>query len=387
MHPSTVSTYVTQLLDQRFIQKGKNKRTPRLKLGQKPADTYYFEDLNFVSNQERGFQYQFAPGSVQYSEQFLEMYRSIVNRTSEDRILRLLVQFLEEIFIEASHHKISLLPQTKKDFRCPGCGVNHEIRDFIRAILVHLIDQLEISGVFIKFLNNKNALNEELYQRLEKKAREIKTQDSRKRGESGIILRMLSVNKRQDEESILILAIDKDCRFIYGQVYCDLIDAIGVDTIIECSPSLLDRNRDGTFYIRIHEEDPIRILSEDPSFPGQSKIQSKIDTIKGIQDLMGFSPFYCIRAIIVRPPDKIERRILGRVMNGIDTIVADDTGEIRMVSHYDNPDDLHVGDLIDVIGTGVIPHWEGYSYDPEYEITNTELRMSPYGSIIKREKK
>ena len=38
------------------------------------------------------------------------------------------------------------------------CGLNHEARDFIRAILIRLIDQLETSGDFIDFLKNKELL-------------------------------------------------------------------------------------------------------------------------------------------------------------------------------------------------------------------------------------
>lgn len=60
-----------------------------------------------------------------------------------------------------------LAPQTNRDFICSECGLNHEVRDFIRNVLLHLIDQLEMSHHFIKFLKSKDFLNERAYEALQ----------------------------------------------------------------------------------------------------------------------------------------------------------------------------------------------------------------------------
>jgi hypothetical protein len=52
---------------------------------------------------------------------------------------------------------------------CLLCGLNHQARDFIRAILLHLIDQLEENGSFIKFLHSNQYLTQEAYQNIAKK--------------------------------------------------------------------------------------------------------------------------------------------------------------------------------------------------------------------------
>jgi len=52
---------------------------------------------------------------------------------------------------------------------CLLCGLNHQARNFIRAILLHLIDQLEENGSFIKFLHSNQYLTQEAYQNIAKK--------------------------------------------------------------------------------------------------------------------------------------------------------------------------------------------------------------------------
>src|SRR5215212_11452830 len=49
------------------------------------------------------------------------------------------------------------------------CGLNHEARDFIQAMLLYLFDQLEENSKFIKLLKNNQFLTQEAYQRLAEK--------------------------------------------------------------------------------------------------------------------------------------------------------------------------------------------------------------------------
>ena len=61
---------------------------------------------------------KFAPGSIQYKKEFLDIYDLIVNWEDQDRIHTLLVHFLKEIFtkVEKSHDALvtRTKPETKK---------------------------------------------------------------------------------------------------------------------------------------------------------------------------------------------------------------------------------------------------------------------------------
>jgi hypothetical protein len=58
--------------------------------------------------------------------------------------------------INESHDETikNIAPTNGIESCCLLCGLNHQARDFIRAILLHLIDQLEENGSFIKFLHS-----------------------------------------------------------------------------------------------------------------------------------------------------------------------------------------------------------------------------------------
>jgi hypothetical protein len=48
-------------------------------------------------------------------------------------------------------------------------GINHEARDFARAVLLHLIDHLEKNNRFIDLMRNNNFIKEEVYQNVRSK--------------------------------------------------------------------------------------------------------------------------------------------------------------------------------------------------------------------------
>jgi hypothetical protein len=60
-------------------------------------------------------------------------------------------------------------PEKDLECCCSQCGVNHEARDFMRAMLLHLIDQLEKHSKFIDFLEDNNFLTQQAYDRVKAK--------------------------------------------------------------------------------------------------------------------------------------------------------------------------------------------------------------------------
>jgi uncharacterized UBP type Zn finger protein len=47
---------------------------------------------------------------------------------------------------------------------CSLCGVNHQARDLMRAVLLHLVDQIEENVKFVGFLHDNQFVTEEAYQ-------------------------------------------------------------------------------------------------------------------------------------------------------------------------------------------------------------------------------
>ena len=126
------------------------------------------------------------PGNVVYSNEFIEVWHKIVGKEEEDELCTALLNFLEKILRRISEsnddEKIRRIApssssslssaeskQIDENYCCSLCGLNHEARDFIRAILLYLFDQLEENSKFIKLLKNNQFLTQEDYQRLAEK--------------------------------------------------------------------------------------------------------------------------------------------------------------------------------------------------------------------------
>jgi replication factor A1 len=138
------------------------------------------------------------------------------------------------------------------------------------------------------------------------------------------------------------------------------------DTMIECVPSRIFGN-----FITLSKEDSyIRIIDNDPSFPTLSNFESKIRDIQALENP------YVIEAIVLHAPNMTEVNTRGGVIPMADTLLGDDTGEIRLVGWRDQSSSinkLNVGDRIKVIGATGNNGRDG----------KVELTLKPYSSIIK----
>lgn len=406
---TTVDSIVNKLAQYGFLYRGKKERTKPGKArigkvtGKKPAQPYSFEDLNFISNKGINFEYQFAPGSVQYNKDFKDMYEQIADGLGQDQIYPLLVRFLEEAFIkisQSSSAKVrSIAPEAKTEFICSACGFNHEVRDFIRAMLLHFLDQLEISSCYIEFLKNQRCISSERYDQLQKLSLELKSMTVYRKVKNITTIRILSITKQMEDDISLFFGINQDSNSVCGVIDSVLLLSHGIvsNTMIECEPTVIDSNKYGIFYVRIFQTDYLKKITDEMSFPTFSKVRSEIRKIKEISTLKEIStPFshdlFVVDAIVVEEPITSERYVGGNILQYIDTVIADgiaETAKIRLVGQCNFANDLHEGDRIRVVGACAIPQAEFYGsddYDYDYQITNIELRLSHYGSIIKSEK-
>jgi hypothetical protein len=57
-------------------------------------------------------------------------------------------------------------PERDVRYWCSQCGLNHEARDFIRAVLLRLIDQLEKNDTVLNYLKDNALLKPESFERI-----------------------------------------------------------------------------------------------------------------------------------------------------------------------------------------------------------------------------
>jgi len=123
------------------------------------ATKYYFEDYNYINNKKEHFRFQFAPGYVQYTEDFLDNYEKLSGKF-EYQIYQIYSSLMDILKDAVSNEK-----QTFTRQQCKFCGYDHEMRDFMRATLLHLIDGIEEHDEFIDFILKEGIVTEAIYER------------------------------------------------------------------------------------------------------------------------------------------------------------------------------------------------------------------------------
>ena len=122
------------------------------------------------------------PGHVSFSEDFAKTIPKIVEKNDQDEINNILLKTIKKIYrvtIESKDKDIKNLAPSKykgrdkdkEDYRCSRCGLNHEARDFIRAVLLYMIDRFEQSKNFIDFLKENELVTNDAYTNVKKTKR------------------------------------------------------------------------------------------------------------------------------------------------------------------------------------------------------------------------
>lgn len=115
------------------------------------------------------------PGNVVFSDGFTEAWDNIVGKEQEEILCNELLRFIQIVFNRIDeltsgkeNGKIikNWIPDRMVEFCCTQCGLNHETRDFIRAMLLHLIDKLEKNDKFFDFLKDNRFLTLEAYEQI-----------------------------------------------------------------------------------------------------------------------------------------------------------------------------------------------------------------------------
>jgi ssDNA-binding replication factor A large subunit len=181
-------------------------------------------------------------------------------------------------------------------------------------------------------------------------------------------LRIISVGRETKKRTISCLAVDRSRKFFILSIDNRLMTSeMRQDVVVECIPSRIF----GNSLILSTDDSYIRIVDEDTSFPLTSALESKIKDINSSQDPL------VIEAIVLQMPNETEISTKsGEVVPLADTIIGDDTGEIRLIGWREQSSEikkLNVGDRIKVVGgtgnTGIGGR--------------QELTLKQYSSLIK----
>ncbi len=147
---------------------------------------------------------------------------------------------------------------------------------------------------------------------------------------------------RSDSGGVNYVGIDKNKNIMYVNLEGIKSNNLNLNSIIDCIPNRIFGNM-----VFLKEDSYLEVV-ENNSFP---KIEECITKIKDIQTV-GNS--YIIESIILQQPNATQVNTKnGELVSVTDTLIGDDTGEMRLVGWRDSStelDSLKVGDRIRILG-------------------------------------
>ncbi|CAN5618462.1 hypothetical protein BH18THE1_BH18THE1_13410 [soil metagenome] len=147
---------------------------------------------------------------------------------------------------------------------------------------------------------------------------------------------------RPENESVNYIGIDKNKNLVYVTLERLKSDKVTSNSVIDCIPSRVFGN------MVFLKEDSYLELVENDSFPRVEECISKIREIQTVGNS------YIVESIVLQQPNSTQVNTKnGELVSVTDTLIGDDTGEIRLVGWRDSSNDLEklkVGDRIRVMG-------------------------------------
>jgi hypothetical protein len=115
------------------------------------------------------------PGNVFLDEEFKKVLCKLVDPEEHKNLNLVIVQFLQRICDRIRNHEDKEVrmwtPKKDTEYCCTRCGLNHEARDFMRAILISLIDGVENNCRFVDFMKENDFITSEAYERVKQKCK------------------------------------------------------------------------------------------------------------------------------------------------------------------------------------------------------------------------
>lgn len=181
-------------------------------------------------------------------------------------------------------------------------------------------------------------------------------------------LRLVSIGSNTAGDRLISLGLLGDGKLVSVVIDKTLVpNNMTSGSIIECVPSRIF----GTEITLTLNDSYIRILDEGTQFPSVSDYQTKIS------DVVASNVPYIIEAIVLQQPNTTQINTRSNEMIEMtDTLVGDDSGEIRLIGWRDlghSINSLALGDRIRIIGAVANNGLQG----------TPEITLKPYSSIMK----
>jgi len=109
------------------------------------------------------------PGHTIYSDGFTETLSKLTLKEEKNELFITLLDYARKVLSRAYNNeeiKEKWAPSDDGNYCCTQCGLNHEARDFFRAIFLNLIDEFEQSKHFIDFLKSQNMVTLHSYEKI-----------------------------------------------------------------------------------------------------------------------------------------------------------------------------------------------------------------------------
>ncbi len=182
------------------------------------------------------------------------------------------------------------------------------------------------------------------------------------------VLRIISCNRDSTNNKLNCIAVDDKEKIYSLSINKELFDIeINEDDILECFPSRVLGN---TLDMQNHDS-YIEKINDDKDIPLSSSFETKI------KDIEVSNKIYIIEAIVLQSPNTMDINTKsGETIPVTDTIIGDDTGEIRLVAWRETSKmlkDYNIGERIKVNGVSATTNKEG----------KLELTIKPYSNISK----
>jgi hypothetical protein len=110
------------------------------------------------------------PGHTVYSDGFAETLSKLTLKEEKNELFITLLDYAKKVLSRAYNNeeiKEKWAPSSEGNYCCTQCGLNHEARDFFRAIFLNLIDEFEQSKHFMDFLKDQNMVTQHSYEKIE----------------------------------------------------------------------------------------------------------------------------------------------------------------------------------------------------------------------------
>lgn len=161
-----------------------------------------------------------------------------------------------------------------------------------------------------------------------------------------ILMKILTMKNNYPENKVDCLALDKNGDLLSLVIDSTLLDDnINENTIIECIPTKIFGNS-----LILSDEDALIRIAQDE----KDLFDNTLEPESKIKDVQISDKPYIIEAIVLQMPNVSEVNTrTGELVPVTDTIIGDDTGEIRVVGwreHSKIINKLNVGDRIKLIG-------------------------------------